>query len=88
MTPTELQERGLRVKPPVFEECAAGLWSSGQILGGEYRIKLTGGKGFQISRGILAVPDNMTWHPTLASAKAAAEADHAARIAAQVEVMG
>jgi hypothetical protein len=54
-------------------------------LGGEYRIKLTGGQGFQVSRGMLAVPDNLTWFPDFQSATAAAQADCATRIAAMIE---
>jgi len=73
------------VKPLVFEQCAAGLWSSGLDLGGEYRIKLTGGRGFQVSRGMLAIPDNTHWFQDLAAAQAAANADRAARVLAALD---
>ena len=74
------------VKKLVFEEGKPGVWLSGLVLGGEYRIKLTGGKGFQVSRGMLAVPDNLTWFPTLPEAQAAAQADYTARILAALDV--
>lgn len=76
---------GIKVKPLRFEEAKAGVWTSGLVLGGEYRIMLTAGKGFQVSRGMIAVPDNQTWFPLLEIAEAAAFADYSARIMSAIE---
>ena len=75
----------VKVKKLEFEQAAAGIWSSGLILGGEYRIKLVGGKGYQVSRGMLCVPDCAVWNETLDLAISAAQADYAARIMAAIE---
>ena len=76
---------GIKVKPLKFEEAKAGIWTSGLVLGGEYRIMLTAGKGFQVSRGTIAIPDNQTWFPLLEIAEAAAQADYTARIMSALE---
>jgi len=41
---------------------------------------LLDGRGFAVSRGIRAVPDNGTWFPTLEAARLTAEAHRAAQI--------
>ena len=98
MTPTELQERGLRVKPLEWEPFTHySTDDDGGPMEGirmahfawkalHYRIIQKRNSGLFLLNGRsnslgLAVP-------YLEAAKAAAEADHAARIAAQVEVMG
>jgi hypothetical protein len=80
MTPTKLQERGLRVKPLEWRE--------------NYDVSEGGFLAYGV--GITYHADDYGWcqyrqmdwevSDNLEAAKAAAEADHAARIAAQVEV--
>ncbi len=70
------------VKPLEFEENRPGIWLSGFVLGGEYRIRLVGGQGFSVSRGALAVPQNDVWFQSLRAAVAAAQAHYADRILA------
>lgn len=79
---------GINVKPLRFEEAKAGIWTSGLVIGGEYRIMLTAGKGFQVSRGMIAIPDNQTWFPLMEIAEAAAFADYSARIMSAIEPAG
>jgi hypothetical protein len=81
MTPTELAERGLRVKPLEWAKTIYGFTC------GEYEtLELQDGT-FNAYWSLYDHPIlDLGTHPTLEAAKAAAEADHAARIAAQVEV--
>ncbi len=78
MTVDELAERGIRVKPLEWDDGIAGtIWLSN----GDYSI-------FAPARTFILRNDELqavSEHPTLEAAKAAAEADHAARVAAQLE---
>ena len=78
----------LKVKPLDFQDIGNGLWSSGFVIGGEYRIMLAAVKGYQLSSGMVCVPDNQTWFPTLEAAKSAAQADYTARIMSAIEPAG
>jgi hypothetical protein len=75
MTVDELAERGIRVKPLVWGHSAWKGW----------KIGIAHAPGYPMLRR----EDGWHWggdvFPTLQAAKAAAEADHAARIAAQLE---
>jgi len=95
MTPEQLAERGIRIKP-MHWMCVS--WEGGNGIEGEdddgweadtgslpYRIDWFGGEDFR-----LEYPDDRkltTTHQSLADAKAAAEADHAARVCAMLEVI-
>jgi hypothetical protein len=81
MTVDELAARGIRVKPLAWHPLNnGGMWA--QTIFGKYAIHqryFTGPDAYTL-RGVTTRNTN-----TLEAAKAAAEADHAARIAAQLE---
>jgi hypothetical protein len=92
MTPTELQERGLRVRLLEWEDfdgrgARAVAWGQAH-----YLVSRWSDGRFEISASYPGyrtfIPETERWYPTIEAAKAAAEADYAARIAAQVDVMG
>jgi len=84
MTPEQLAERGIRVKPLEWHP-GIGDELVARSAHGKYTITKPWftGRGLFWLRGI-----DSGNYDTLEAAKAAAEADHAARIAAQLEGMG
>ncbi len=87
MTLDELKARGLRVKPLEWDNVSYGSISA-QTAFGEYVVELHESWGMWTPAEGESTSDAHSHYPTAAAAKAAAEADHAARIAAQVEVDG
>jgi hypothetical protein len=81
MTPAELAALGIRIKPLVWEENPAREY---HYFAGEYQVIEIGlGKWWMRISGVHRDMLYAYCH----QAKAAAEADHAARICAQLEVM-
>jgi len=81
MTPTELAERGLRVKPLEWRDSGKGY-----IYADRYRLVFNGFT-WHISESDAATGAVKQYRKHEA-AKSAAQADHASRIAAQLEGMG
>jgi hypothetical protein len=84
MTIDELAAKGLRVKPLVWDDSIKGRWigQPSDALGGlAFWVFQQQNEYFRPVAGAGRV-----FYPTLASAQAAAEADHATRAAAQIEV--
>jgi hypothetical protein len=88
MTPADLAAKGLRVKPLVWDDydgessCTSTL---GEYLA-EYHDDMEENSWGMWSPDESAIGSEAhSWYPTLEAAKAAAEADHAARIAAMIE---
>jgi hypothetical protein len=85
MTVEELTERGLRVKPLEWSHSPQYDWwrADPALTANCYIVREHEGSWLLGHR-----MDLTTHHPSMEAAKAAADADHASRIAAQLEGMG
>jgi len=88
MTPDDLTARGLRVKGLDFEQVARNAWKAGYYSIHQRWPHNSGPFSVSVSRGAKLGTAVLGSFRSFEAAKAAAKADHAARIAAQLEGMG
>jgi hypothetical protein len=84
MTPADLAAKGLRVKPLEWVDCSDG---SSHDTGCQYEVDLDH-KYWRLVRASTGPKKYIGHFNTVQSARAAADADHAARIAAMIEQEG